>query len=111
MPAWLMPAIKAILPHVGTIITATSPAFTRKNADADQIAVLQEQVEELQIAATTNDANIKDLAREIKNTVELLETSAARAESRLRRTTTLALGALLLGVVALICALYALTVA
>ena len=34
MPAWLLPALKAVLPHIGTIISAAAPVFTRKNADA-----------------------------------------------------------------------------
>ncbi len=113
MPPWLMPAIKAILPHVGTIISATSPAFTRKKADGtrDQAALLQEQIEELQIAASTHDGSIKELAREIRQTVELLEASTASSDRRYRQMVIVSLGALALAIAALICALYALTVA
>ncbi len=86
MPAWLIPAIKAILPHVGTIVSVAAPAFTRKSSAAvgDQ-SVLQQQITELQTAATANDAHIKKLAAQIKSTVELLETSASAADSRHRR--------------------------
>ena len=58
MPAWLIPALKAALPHVASIVAAASPAFTRKNT-ADQ-NVLQQQITELQSAATTNDAKAPD---------------------------------------------------
>src|SRR3569832_466014 len=31
MAAWLIPALKAVLPHVGTIVSAAAPAFKKKN--------------------------------------------------------------------------------
>ena len=30
MAAWLIPALKAIIPHVGTVIAAAAPVFTKK---------------------------------------------------------------------------------
>lgn len=107
MPAWLIPAIKAVLPHVGTIISAASPAFTRKNTAADQI-VLQQQITELQSAATANDAHIKELAAQIKNTVELLETGASVAESRHRRLLTFCIGAVVVSLLSLGAAMFVL---
>jgi hypothetical protein len=105
MPAWLIPAIKAVLPHVGTIVAAASPAFTRKNAAADQ-SLLQQQITELQSVATANDAHIKELAAQIKNTVELLEASASLAESRHRRLLAFCIGAGVLSVVSLATAMF-----
>ena len=35
MPSWLIPALKAVLPHVGTIVDAARPVFTRKKPEAD----------------------------------------------------------------------------
>ncbi|MEO8441645.1 MAG: hypothetical protein ABI547_04110 [Betaproteobacteria bacterium] len=102
MPAWLIPAIKAVLPHVGTIIAAAAPAFTRKNA-ADQ-NVLQQQITELQSAATANDAHIKELAAQIKNTVELLEV----AERRHQRLLAFCIGAIVLSLLALGSAIFVL---
>ena len=90
------------LPHVASIVAAASPAFTRKNT-ADQ-NVLQQQITELQAAATTNDAHIKELAAQIKNTVELLEV----AESRHRRVLTLCIGAIGLSLLALGIAIFGL---
>ena len=107
MPAWLIPAIKAVLPHVATIVSAAAPVFTRKGADAaaNQATLLQQQITELQAAASANDANIKELAAQIKTTVEALEQGASLAEARHRRiqifvitATVLSLGSLCIAV-------------
>lgn len=107
MPAWLIPAIKAVLPHIGTIVDAAAPAFTRKNAAADR-TVLQQQIIELQAAATANDAHIKELAAQIKNTVEVLETGAAVAEKRHQRLLGFCAGAMVLSLLSLGTALFVL---
>jgi aspartate-semialdehyde dehydrogenase len=78
MPAWLIPALKAALPHIGTIISAAAPVFTRKNADAVAIT-------ELQSAASQNAAHIKELAAQLQSTVAALEQAASIAEAKLRR--------------------------
>jgi len=93
MPEWLIPALKAVLPHIGTIISAAAPVFTRKNADAvaNQTLLLQQQITELQSAASQNAAHIKELAAQLQSTVAALEQAASIAEAKLRR-------ALLLGV-------------
>ena len=71
MPAWLIPALKAVLPHIGTIISAAAPVFTRKNADAvaNQTLLLQQQITELQSAASQSAAHIKELAEQLQSTV------------------------------------------
>ncbi len=86
MPAWLIPALKAALPHIGTIISAATPVFTRKNADAvaNQTLLLQQQITELQSAASQNAAHIKELAGELQSTVAALEQAASTAEAKLR---------------------------
>jgi len=108
MPAWFIPALKAVLPHVGTIVSAAAPVFTRKSADAapDQTALLQQQITELQAAASANDVHIKALAAQMQNTVETLEKAAALAESRHRRTQTLCVAASILSLIALSAALF-----
>ena len=87
MPAWLIPALKAVLPHIGTIISAAAPVFTRKNADAvaNQTLLLQQQITELQSAASQNAAHIKELAAQLQGTVAALEQAASIAEAKLRR--------------------------
>jgi len=87
MPAWLLPALKAALPHIGTIISAAAPVFTRKNADAvaNQTLLLQQQITELQAAASQNAAHVKELAAELQSTVAALEQAASIAEAKFRR--------------------------
>ena len=93
MPVWLAPALKAVLPHLGTIVTAVAPVFTRKQVDpsSNQAQVSQEQIVELQSAVSQNAAHIKDLAMQLQNTVTALEEAAALAEARLRRAYLLSL--------------------
>jgi hypothetical protein len=108
MPAWLWPALKLILPHVGNIVTAAKPAFTRKPADpAEEGEVVQQQIAELQAAASQNAALIKELAEQLRITVAALEQGAVDTEKRLRRANTLAVIAALLSLVALGVAMYA----
>jgi hypothetical protein len=95
MATWLIPALKAVLPHIGTIISATSPVFTKKKADAapNQTALLQQQITELQAAASQNTAHIKELASQLQSTVAALEQAAAAAETKLHRALMLCLAA------------------
>jgi hypothetical protein len=84
MAAWLIPALKAVLPHIATIISAAAPVFTRKSDAANQ-TLLQQQITELQSAASQNAAHIRELAAQLQSTVAALEQAAAIAEARLRR--------------------------
>ena len=106
MPAWLIPALKAVLPHIGTIISAATPVFTRKNADAvaNQTLLLQQQITELQSAASQNAAHIKELAAQLQSTVAALEQAASIAEAKLRRAfllgvASMAVSAISIGIV------------
>lgn len=103
MAAWLIPALKAVLPHIGTIISATSPVFTKKKAEAapNQIAVLQQQIIELQAAASQNTAHIKELAAQLQSTVAALEQAAEAAEAKLRRALMLCLAAAICSAISL----------
>jgi len=110
MPPWLIPILKAVLPHVGTIISATTPVFTKftkKSADAvPNQTILQQQITELQAAASKNDAHIKELAEQIKNTLIALEDGASNAERRHQRLLLLCITATVLSVTSLCTALY-----
>jgi hypothetical protein len=106
MAAWLIPALKAVLPHVGDIIAAAKPVFTRKPAQDG--STVQQQIVELQSAVLQNGVNIKDLATQLQTTVAALEQAAAVAEANLRRARILAAAALALSVIALAVALFVL---
>ena len=87
MAPWLIPALKAVLPHIGTIITAAKPVFTRKtdSAGSDATPLPQQQIEELQAAAAQNATHVRELAGQLKDMVDALEQAAAQADARLRR--------------------------
>jgi hypothetical protein len=108
MPAWLWPAVKLILPHVGNIVAAAKPAFTRKAGDpAEEAGVIQQQIAELQAAASQNATHIKELAEQLRLTVAALEQGAVETEKRMRRTATIATSALVIAIAAAGLALYA----
>jgi hypothetical protein len=108
MAPWLVPALKAVLPHIVTIISAAGPVFTKKRAGAaaDQSALLQQQVGELQVAVSQNAANIKELAAQLQSTVAALEQAALTAEANLRRTRLLCVASVTLSAIALCAVLF-----
>ncbi len=103
MPAWLIPALKAVLPHVGTIVSVTAPVFTQKKADSaeNQATLLQQQIAELQTAAAQNAKLIRELAEQLQTMASALEYAAAIAEARHRRTTILCTAAIASSAIAL----------
>ena len=84
MAAWLIPALKMVLPHMGTILSVATPVFTKKKADTSSDATLQQQIDELQSAASLSATQIKDLAEQLKSTVAAVEQVASVAESKLK---------------------------
>ena len=107
MAAWFLPALKAVLPHVGTLITVAAPVFTKKSAEAaNQAQLMQQQIAELQAAASQNADNIKALAEQLQSTVSALHQAAAIAEARLRRAYPLCLAAIVLSAATLGVALF-----
>jgi len=107
MAAWFLPALKAVLPHVGTIISVAAPVFTKKSAEAaNQAQLVQQQIAELQTAAAQNAENLKALAEQLQVTVAALHQAAAIAEARLRRAFLLCLVATGLSALTLAVALY-----
>jgi multidrug resistance efflux pump len=92
MASWIIPALKAVLPHVKTIYDTAAPVFTKKKVDAvpDAAALLQQQIAELQSAAAQNTAHVKELAAQLQSTVAALQEGAQLAEHRMRRITILA---------------------
>jgi len=111
MAPWILPALKAVLPHVKTIYETAAPVFTKKKAEAvpDPTQLLQQQIAELQAASAQNTAHVKELAAQLQSTVAAVQEAAALAEHRLRRVTIIAavagalsLSALLIAVVAVL---------
>lgn len=101
MYAWLLPAVKAILPHVGTIVSAALPVFKSRKIDDSaptQEALLQRQITELQTVASQNAVHIKELAEQLRQMVVTLEEGVISSERRLRRMAMLSAVAIALSV-------------
>ncbi len=102
MPAWLIPALKAVLPHFGTIVSVAVPAFTRmRSTTSEKATVQQQQIAELQAAASQNATHIRELATQLQTMVTALEQAAAVAEARHRRLMPLCVVTMVLSLVAL----------
>lgn len=102
MAGWLIPALKAVLPHLGTVISVAAPVFTKaRDERAASQGLAQQQIGELQSAVSQNAAQIKELALQLQNTVAALEQAAAAANGRLRKFIALTLAASAMSVVAL----------
>ena len=108
MPAWLLPAVKLILPHVGTIVAAAKPVFTKRRADAGDPGVVQQQIAELQAAASENASLVKELAEQLQLTVTALERAAAITQERVRRLYAISVAAMLVALAGLFIAVIAL---
>lgn len=109
MPVWLIPALKAVLPHVDKIIAAAKPVFTTKGNDVDRDTaplLLQQQISELQSAALRNAENTRDLAGHLESTVRALELAAADVNTRLARAYALSVIAALVSLTTLGVTLY-----
>ncbi|MGQ0651235.1 MAG: hypothetical protein ACT4P4_03030 [Betaproteobacteria bacterium] len=87
MASWLLPALKAVLPHVGDLVSAAKPVFTGRKAEptSSEASLAQQQIAELQAATAQNATHIKELASKLQSTVSALEIAAQLTETRLRR--------------------------
>ena len=111
MAAWFFPAVKAILPYVSSIVAAAMPVFTTRKSDAAaaQAQLLQQQIAELQSAASQNAVHIKELAEQLQKTIAALEQGASLAEAKSRRTAALCVGAIIVSCIALVVSIIALS--
>jgi hypothetical protein len=102
MPSWLLPAVKLILPHVGTIVAAAKPHFTKRKGEAKEgNGVVQQQIAELQNAVSQNSALVRELAEQLQITVNALEQAAATTQTREKRIYTISIAAMVVSLVAL----------
>jgi cytochrome P450 len=94
---WLVVG-KLVLNNLDTIIGVVKPAFTRKKVDAlpSQTDLLNQQIAELQAAASSSAEQIKQLAAQLKEVVAALElagTEAAAHRAATRKLSYVALSA------------------
>ena len=94
------------------IIRMARPLFTRTpqvdNSHQPRMDLIDEQIAQLQDAATQNADSIKKLATDMQKTIEVLQVGADQAERRLRRASQLTLIATTVAILAFALATYAL---
>lgn len=105
MASWIIPALKAVLPHVGTIVSAAKPMFTKPRYEAategfSEHAPVEQQIAELQAVAAQNDAHIRELAQQLQSTVSALQEAAQIADAKAQRMTRICYTAMGISVIA-----------
>lgn len=100
MAAWLA-TIKAILPYVTQVLTATIPAFTKKLDRDDAGKVIPDQIAELQKAVTHNAESIKILAAQLQQLISAIDTGSSKVEKKIRIMNWLSIVAVTLSVFAI----------
>ncbi|MBD9376947.1 hypothetical protein [Pseudoxanthomonas sp. PXM04] len=94
------------------IIRLARPLFTRTppidTTQVQRLAIIDEQIAELQAAATRNADSISRLATDMQKTIEVLQVGADRMEHQLHRANRLAAIATTVAALAFATALYAL---
>ena len=95
---------KLVLANLDTIIKVVKPAFTRKMVEAlpSQTDLLNQQIGELQAAATSNAEQIKQLAAQLKDVVAALDQAASSAASERKKLIRLCLVAIAVSTVSII---------
>jgi hypothetical protein len=100
MAAWL-PVLKASLPYITQIITAALPMFTSKPGNAKSADLVPRQIEELQVAVIQNAESVKELATQLQNTIENLDSGASGLQKEMRLLKRLIVLALTFSVIGL----------
>lgn len=106
MPVWFAPLLKA-LPHLATIATATGHAFTKHKPSAAETDIVQQQIAELQAAASRTDTDVRDLAAQVRDALTTIERGGALTQEHIQRLYRLCIAALGVAAVAIVVAVVA----
>ena len=95
---------KLVLGNLDTIIGVVKPAFTRKKVDAlpSQTDLLNQQIAELQSAASSNAEQIKQLAAQVKEVVAALAQAATEAAAQRAAARRWSIAAVAISVIAVL---------
>ena len=107
MAVWL-PLLKASLPYVTQLVTAAIPAFTSRSTTEKAADIVPKQIAELQSAVTHNAESVKALAAQLKEAIESIDAGAAALQQEVKRAKRLAAAAILLALLAVSVAVWAL---
>lgn len=93
-----------VLTNLDTIIGVVKPAFTRKKVEGlpSQTDLLNQQILELQAAASSNADQIRQLAAQLKEVVAALELAARSAQSERQKMRRLCLVAMAISLVSFV---------
>lgn len=93
-----------VLTNLDTIIGVVRPAFTRKKVEGlpSQTDLLNQQIVELQAAASSNADQIRQLAAQLKEVVAALEQAARSAQSERQKLGRLCLVAMAISLISII---------
>ncbi len=106
--AAFLPALKIALPYITQIVTAAVPMFTSRTPGGKAEELVPRQIQELQTAVTHNAESVKGLALQMKETMEGVDSAAARLQTEIRTLRRICFCSLLVALVACIAALAAL---
>lgn len=93
-----------VLTNLDTIIGVVRPAFTRKKVEGlpSQTDLLNQQILELQAAASSNADQIRQLAAQLKEVVAALEQAARSAQSERQKLGRLCLVAMAISLISIV---------
>lgn len=102
--AAFLPALKIALPYISQIVTATVPMFTSRPANGKTDEIVSKQIQELQTAVTQNAESVKVMATQWQETMENLDSAAARLQQEIIVLRRLAYGSAAIAVIAVVVA-------
>ena len=110
MPVPWLAVGQLVLANLDKIIAVVRPAFTRKKIETldTQTDLLNQQIAELQGAAAANAEQIRQVAAQLKDVVAAFEEAAIAAAAERAATRKLAVAALLIAVIGVVLAAFAL---
>ncbi len=111
MPVPWLAVGKLVLSNLDTVIGVVKPVFTRRKADtpaASPSELLNQQIAELQAAASGNAEQIREIAAQMKQVVTALDQAALSMAAERRRNQKLAIAALAVALAALVVSVAAL---
>ncbi|RZA17293.1 MAG: hypothetical protein EOP93_13620 [Lysobacteraceae bacterium] len=82
----MSPWINIAASYLPELITLTKPLFTRSKNAAPGPEMIEQQITELQAAATKNAESIKQLAVDMQKTIDAVQQASVLLERRLART-------------------------
>lgn len=101
-----------VLANLDTIIGVVKPGFTRKKVEAlpSQTDLLNQQISELQAAASSNADQIRELAAQFKEVIAALEQAARSAQAERERVGKLCLVAMAISLASIVAVIVLITV-